>query len=170
MEILDHIQNVCLGLGQAASNLTFGQIALRGIIVFFATLIMVRMGDKRLLSHKTAFDAVLGFLLASMLARAVNGSSAFWATLGGGFVLIGLHRLLGAMTRRWHGFGNLVKGHANLVIKDGAILRETLLKHDLSEHDLAEDLRINGNVESPEKVQLAYYERNGQISVVKKEK
>jgi uncharacterized membrane protein YcaP (DUF421 family) len=73
------------------------------------------------------------------------------------------------MTRRSHTFGNFVKGHANLVIKDGVILRECLLKHDLSEHDLVEDLRLNGNVESPEQVKLAYYERNGQISVVRKE-
>jgi uncharacterized membrane protein YcaP (DUF421 family) len=96
MEFFDHFQKVCLGIGQMSWNLKFGQIALRGIIVFFATLIMVRAGDKRLISHKTAFDAVLGFLLASMLARAVNGSGPFWATLGGGFILIGLHRLLGS--------------------------------------------------------------------------
>ena len=40
---------------------------------------MVRLGDKRFLSKKTAFDAILGFILASMLARAVNGYVCFLA-------------------------------------------------------------------------------------------
>jgi uncharacterized membrane protein YcaP (DUF421 family) len=68
---------------------------LRGVIVFIATLAIIRCGDRRFLSQKTAFDAVLGFILASMLARAVNGTAAFFPTLGGGFVLV-------ICTARWH--------------------------------------------------------------------
>src|ERR1700748_2549565 len=79
-----HSLDTFLGIGLDPKNLTFLQIALRGIIVFAVTLLMVRLGDKRFLSQKTAFDAILGLILASMLARAVNGSSSFWATLGGG--------------------------------------------------------------------------------------
>jgi uncharacterized membrane protein YcaP (DUF421 family) len=75
--------NSLLGLGREATALTFLQISLRGVIVFIATLIIVRCGDRRFLSQKTAFDAVLGFILASMLARAVNGTAAFFPTLGG---------------------------------------------------------------------------------------
>ena len=74
-------------------NLTFVQISLRGIIVFLATLAMVRLGHKRSLSHKTPFDAVLLVILASVLSRTINGSAAFFATLGGGVVLVLLHRL-----------------------------------------------------------------------------
>jgi hypothetical protein len=43
---------------------------------------MVRVANKRIFSKTTAFDAVLGFIMASMLARAVNGSAAFFPTLG----------------------------------------------------------------------------------------
>ena len=68
-----------LGLGQEATTLTFVQISLRGVIVFMATLAIIRCGDRRFLSQKTAFDAVLGFILASMLARAVNGTAAFFS-------------------------------------------------------------------------------------------
>ena len=72
-----------LGLGRDAAALTFVQISLRGVVVFVAALVIVRFGDRRFLSQKTAFDAVLGFILASMLARAVNGTAAFFPTLGG---------------------------------------------------------------------------------------
>jgi uncharacterized membrane protein YcaP (DUF421 family) len=64
-----------LGLGLEPKDLTFVQISLRGIIVFIATLAMVRIGHKRSLARKTAFDAVLIVILASVLSRAINGSA-----------------------------------------------------------------------------------------------
>ena len=82
-----------LGLGVEPRNLTFIQISLRGIIVFLVTLAAVRLGHKRSLSRKTPFDAVLLVILAAVLSRAINGSAAFFATLGGGVVLVLLHRL-----------------------------------------------------------------------------
>ena len=100
-QLLIHL-DAALGLGRDAASLTFAQISLRGVIVFIAALVIVRCGDRRFLSQKTAFDAVLGFILASMLARAVNGTAAFFPTLGGGFVLVILHRLLAHWARRSH--------------------------------------------------------------------
>jgi uncharacterized membrane protein YcaP (DUF421 family) len=131
---------------------------------------MVRLGDKRFLSKKTAFDAILGLILASMLARAVNGSSAFWPTLGGGFVLVGLHRLIAFLSRRWHKFGILVKGTSDLVVRNGEIVQAGMRRNDLSKHDLEEDMRLKGQVDDVSKIKVAYAERNGQISVVRKEK
>ena len=46
-----------LGLGIDAAGLTFVQISLRGVVVFVAALMIVRCGDRRFLSQKTAFDA-----------------------------------------------------------------------------------------------------------------
>ena len=158
-----------LGLGVQPAELTFVQIALRGIIVFLLALTMVRLGDKRFLSKKSAFDAILGFILASMLARAVNGSAAFWPTLGGGFVLVGIHRVLAMVARVSHPVGWLIKGRSELVIRDGAVQERALRKNDFSEHDLEEDLRLEGAA-NPSEVLLAYIERNGTISVVKKTK
>ena len=157
-----------LGLGRDATSLTFLQISLRGVIVFFAALVIVRCGDRRFLSQKTAFDAVLGFILASMLARAVNGTAAFLPTLGGGFVLVMLHRALAFWAQRSHVFGNLIKGHSDELIRDGR-LDETLAKRRrISIHDLLEDLRLHGNVGDVSDVALAVFERNGQISVVRR--
>jgi uncharacterized membrane protein YcaP (DUF421 family) len=159
--------NSILGLQAQAKDLTFLQISLRAVMVFIVALVMVRLGDRRFLSKKTAFDAILGFILASMLARAVNGTVSFFPTLGGGFVLVGLHRVMAYLARDSHRFGNLVKGRSDPVIKGGVVLAQAMRRNNLSEHDLQEDLRLNGNVQDPQKVQAAYYERNGQITVVK---
>src|SRR6476659_1371719 len=150
-----------LGLGREATALTFTQISLRAIIVFGSALAIVRCGDRRFLSQKTAFDAVLGFILASMLARAVNGTAAFFPTLGGGFVLVMLHRTLAYWSRRSHGFGLLIKGRSDVLIRDGKLNEAMASRNRLSHHDIQEDLRLHGNVQGVADVSMAVFERNG---------
>src|SRR3954467_14441564 len=108
-----------LGLGVEPSELTALQMSLRGLIVFVAALVIVRVGHKRFMSRMTAFDAVLGLILASTLARAVNGSAAFVPTLVVGFVLVLLHRLISALAFYWKPFAKLVKGNSDILIEDG---------------------------------------------------
>ena len=108
-----------LGIGTQPGELTFLQVSLRGVIVFIATLIMVRLGSKRSLAEKTAFDAVFIVIIGSMLARAINGSEAFFPTLGTGFVLVFLHRLFGFAAYYSHVFGILVKGKPVVLVQDG---------------------------------------------------
>src|SRR5262245_52358997 len=103
-----------------------------------------------------------------MLARAVNGTAAFFPTLGGGFVLVLLHRMLAFWSRRSHRFGLLIKGRSDVVIRDGKMDDAALSRNRLSEHDLFEDLRLHGNVADVEEVALAVLERNGQISSVRR--
>ena len=122
-----------LGPGSDAAALTFLQISLRGVVVFVAALVIVRCGDRRFLSQNTAFDAVLGFILASMLARAVTGTAAFFPTLGGSFVLVVLHRLLAYWSRRSHAFGLLIKGRSDIIVRDGALDEAAARRNRLSE-------------------------------------
>lgn len=164
--VLAHL-DALLGLDQEAAGLTFVQISLRGVVVFAAALAIVRCGDRRFLSQKTAFDAVLGFILASMLARAVNGNAAFFPTLGSGFVLAMLHRLLAYWSQRSHAVGVLIKGRSDVIVRDGALDEAAARRNRLSEHDVLEDVRLNGNVGDIRDVSLAVFERNGHLSVVR---
>jgi uncharacterized membrane protein YcaP (DUF421 family) len=156
-----------LGLASDPRDLTFLQVTLRGIIVFLSTLLMVRVSDKRFLARLTALDAILGFILASMLARAVNGSASFFPTLGGGFVLVLLHRLMAAIAFRSSRFGRLVKGKADLLVNHGQINWEAMRANHITENDLREELRLNGMVRGPEEVETASLERSGEISVIR---
>lgn len=165
MEFYRELETI-LGLAVDPKNLTFLQISLRGVLVFLAALVMVRISDRRFMPKKTAFDAILVFMLASMLARAINGSAAFFPTLGGGFVLIFFHRLIAKLAYRWHGFGKLVKGSDDVLISNGKVIQENMEKNDVTDRDLHEELRLNGHVNSADDVQEARMERSGEISVV----
>src|SRR5881628_2887284 len=144
-----------LGLGVEPKDLTFVQISVRGIIVFLATLIMVRLGHKRSLAHKTPFDAVLLVILASVLSRAINGSAAFFATLGGGLVLVLLHRLLAFIAYHSHWFGKLIKGQPDLIVEDGNLILSSMRRNHISRHDLEEDLRLDAQMEDASQVRMA---------------
>jgi uncharacterized membrane protein YcaP (DUF421 family) len=168
MNALWHSFETLLGLSVEPKNLTFVQISLRGIIVFLAALAMVRLGHKRSLSHKTPFDAVLLVILASVLSRAINGSSAFFATIGGGAVLVLLHRLFAHLAYYSHGFGILVKGKPDIIVRDGECDFRMMRRNHISTHDLEEDMRLEARLDDLSKVRLARIERSGDISFIKK--
>jgi uncharacterized membrane protein YcaP (DUF421 family) len=159
-----------LGLGAEPKDLTFIQISLRGIIVFLATLIMIRLGHKRSLARKTAFDAVLIVILASVLSRAINGSSAFFATLGGGLVIVLVHRLFAALAYYSHWVGVLIKGSPDLIIENGDLVLSGMRRNHISRHDLEEDLRLAAKTENLKDIRTGYVERSGDISFIEKEK
>ena len=158
-----------LGLGAQPKDLTFLQISLRGIIVFLATLAMIRIGHKRSLARKTAFDAVLIVILASVLSRAINGNSAFFATIGGGVVIVLVHRLFAFIAYHSHWFGCLLKGRPEVIVEDGNLILATMRRNHISEHDLEEDLRLDAEMDNTSKVKIARVERSGDISFIKKE-
>ena len=159
---------IFLGLGVQPKDLTFVQISVRGIIVFLATLIIVRLGHKRPLAQKTPFDAILLVILASVLARAINGSSAFFATLGGGLVLVLLHRLFAYLAFYSHKFGILVKGEPDTIVRDGECDFEMMRRNHVSIHDLEEDMRLSAHTDDLSKIRVARVERSGDISFIKK--
>ena len=158
-----------LGLGVEPKELTFIQISLRGAIVLAATLLMVRLSSKRSLAEKTAFDAVLLVILASMLSRTINGPSPFFETLGGGFIIVALHRILGTAAYHSHRFGCLIKGKPAVIVENGNLQRKNMHRNHISEHDLEEDMRLNAKTDNLSKIKITRVERSGDISFIKAE-
>jgi uncharacterized membrane protein YcaP (DUF421 family) len=155
-----------LGLGRDVGDVGAVQMALRTILIYAFSLVIVRLGSKRFLSDATAFDVVVGIMLGSIMSRAINGSAPFFPTLLGGVALVGMHWLLGVLAVHASWFGTLVKGSPVLLIKDGDIQRQGMLRAGLSKNDLEQALRLRSNQTDPAKIQLAYLERNGGISVL----
>ena len=118
MNAFSEFVQALLGLGVEAKELTSLQVSMRGIIVFVAALVMMRIGSKRSLAEKSAFDAALMIIIASVLARAVNGSAPFVPTLVVGFVLVLLHRLFAFGAYASHAFGILIKGKPVVIVEN----------------------------------------------------
>src|SRR6201984_2199548 len=157
---------IFLGLGAEPQTLTFVQISLRGIIVFIFTLAMVRMSARRSLARRTVFDSVFLVILASVLARAINGSSDLLPTIGGGFVMVAFHRLLAWIAFYSHSFGDLIKGADEVLIRDGELVHRKMRNNHITKHDLAEDLRLDLHTEDLDRIETARLERSGGISFI----
>ncbi|MEY2545816.1 MAG: hypothetical protein QOG48_933 [Verrucomicrobiota bacterium] len=170
MESLHDIYLKMFGADGHPTQLTLLQIALRGLIIFAAGLTMVRLGDRRSLSEKTAFDAIFIVLLGSMLSRAINGTAPFLLTIGGAITLMIIHRVCAWFAYRSHSFGKLIKGEEVALVRNGKVDWDAMKSALVSKHDLAEDLRLSAKTENLEDIRLAQLERSGDISFISKEK
>ncbi len=99
-------------LGLEADTLTLWQMGLRALVVYVLAVFIVRFGEKRFIGKFSAFDVILGFMLGSILAGAITGSSSFFPSLAAAVVLVGLHFVFAKIAFYSDWFGTLVKGHS----------------------------------------------------------
>ncbi len=163
--LLEQFQTL-FGAGLDVGDVGIVQMALRTIVIYAVTLILVRLGSKRFLSEASAFDVIVSIMIGSIMSRAINGSAPFLPTLGAGVILIGLHWLFAILAYRTEWFGSIVKGSPVLLIKDGEIQREGMRRGSISSGDLEAALRLQTNQTNPAKIKRAYLERNGSISLI----
>jgi|1185.fasta_scaffold604459_1 uncharacterized membrane protein YcaP (DUF421 family) len=162
MDFLEHL------IGKE-KELTVLQMAIRTGLIFLFSLFLIRIAGKRSFGMKMPLDNVLTILLGAILSRAIVGASPFFPTLCSAFVLTILYRVFCGLAYYNKRFGKMVKGNSQLLYKDGNIMENNMKKSMITSHDLMEWVRINSNVDSLDKIESVYQERNGEISVIKKD-
>jgi uncharacterized membrane protein YcaP (DUF421 family) len=171
MEIVTELQSrIGWLLGLNVDTLNAGHMLARAVVVYIATIIMVRVGEKRFLGKSTAFDVILGIILGSVVSRAINSSTEFFPTRAAGFFLVALHWTFAVIAFRSDRLGTLVKGSTRKLVKDGQILWGEMRSSHISKDDLLGALRLNGSTEDASRVESAWLERNGDISVLKQKR
>jgi uncharacterized membrane protein YcaP (DUF421 family) len=157
-----------LGLHEEAKDLTFLHMAARGFVVFVFAVVLARYADRRFMSRSACFDFMLAVVLGSVLSRGINGQAKFFPTLGTSALLVIFHQLVGMIAYHSHRFSKLVKGQPIFLVRDGRADSRELRRNHITEDDLYENLRLNGNIASLDEVAEARLERNGSVSVIKK--
>jgi len=112
---------------------------------------------------------VLRILLGAVLSRTIVTASPFFGTLLAGTVLVVLHRVLAIAAYHSDFVGSLIKGEPRVLAQQGMLLQEELRKTNISEKDLHEGLRDAANIDSLAEAEMVRLERNGKISVVKRQ-
>jgi uncharacterized membrane protein YcaP (DUF421 family) len=168
MDQLWHGLEWLFGAGKGVQDIDVLQVCFRALFIYLFGWLILRMGNNRFLGQETAFDVILGFVLGSVLSRAINGTSPILLALAAAAVLVGFHHLLAWVTFRSRRLGKIFKGSPQLLIQDGRILPEGVRRYRLSPGDLEEVLRLHAHLTDPGKVQEARHERNGDISVITK--
>lgn len=162
-EIFTHL----LGLDVGPAELSFGQMAARAVVVFMWILVLLNVADLRLVGKISGSDALSLVVLGSILSRAINGQAAFFPTLGVSGLLVLLHRGLMAVAYHSHWISLMAKRRDTVLVRNGKIDWAAMRRANITEDDLLENLRLNGNVGTIAEVKEARFERSGTISVLK---
>src|SRR5437870_5530102 len=107
-----------LGVGIEPKDLTVLHVGARTVLLMVYSLVLVRVAHKRFMARKTSFDFVVAFILAAVLARAINGSSPLLPTLVSGVVIVFLHFTCDALTFHFPETEPVIKGHCNVLVRN----------------------------------------------------
>jgi uncharacterized membrane protein YcaP (DUF421 family) len=166
MQIIWDALYSALGLASEPKDLTFSQVSLRSLIVFLAALIIMRLGDRRSLAQKSAFDLAFVVIVSSVLARAINGSGPFFATFGGLARHCAPASILAWSLYRSPALCALVKGKPVVLVRNGAYQSGAMRAQLVSENDFEEDMRLEAKTEEKADVKIARLEPSGDISFI----
>ena len=149
-------------------SVVWWEFILRGIIVYFFLLMLLRLTGKRQIGQMAPFDLVLLLVLSNAVQNAMNGGDN--SILGGvisAVTLVGTNWLVGLVTYKSKRMEALVEGRPEVLIHNGKLFEKALKHTMITEHELMTALRLAG-CSSVEQVHAAMLETDGSISVIPK--
>jgi len=139
---------------------------LRGVVVYVFLLALLRITGKRQVGQLAPFDLVLLLVLANAVQNSMNaGDNSLIGGLLTAATLIGLNYLVSLATHRSKTLEAIVEGRPQVLIHNGTLFEDVMVKAQLTHHELNAALRRSG-CDSIAEVHSAILENNGAISVV----
>jgi uncharacterized membrane protein YcaP (DUF421 family) len=143
-------------------------IVLRGIVVFFALFLLMRVIGKRELSHLEPFDLILLIILGDAVQQGLTQDDY---SLTGALLAIGTIAVLQVafsyLNFRFPRLRPLLNGEPIVVVQDGKAIERNLERERLTLDDVAESARLQG-IGSLEDVAWGVLDTSGTISFIKK--
>ena len=147
-------------------SIPWWEIVLRGTVIYFVLLLLLRLAGKRTVGEFTPFD----LLVLVLLGDALQGSMiAGDQSLPGGVILavtlLAWNKLIGWATSRSRTLERIVESTPTVLARNGHIYGEALERCNLNMDDLQEAMR-NADCGAITHVRLAMLEKDGKISIV----
>jgi len=148
-------------------SLPWWEFVLRGVIIYAALLVLVRVSGKRTVGQFTPFDLLVVMLLSESVSNGLSGGDD---SVAGGLLiastLIALNMLLAWLSSRSHRLAALIDGESVLLGRDGRIYHDMLKKCRIAEGDVHQALR-EADVELAQ-ARCIFLEADGSITVLEK--
>jgi uncharacterized membrane protein YcaP (DUF421 family) len=144
------------------------EFVLRGTVVYIFLLVLLRLTGKRQIGQLATFDLVLLLVLSNAVQNSMNGGDS---SLVGGLIsaltLVALNYVVGIATSRSKRLEAFIEGRPEVLVHNGKLYANVLLRAKLTRHELDTAIRTAG-CESIEAVHVAILENNGSITVLPK--
>jgi uncharacterized membrane protein YcaP (DUF421 family) len=149
-------------------SLPWWEFILRGVIVYFFLIVLLRLTGKRQIGQMAPFDLVLLLVLSNAVQNAMNGGdNSVTAGVVSAVTLVGVNWLVGLITYKSKGMETLVEGRPEVLIHNGKLFEQALKHTKITHHELMTALRAAGCA-CVEDVHAAMLETDGSISVIAK--
>ncbi len=142
---------------------------IHAVIGYFFLLLTVRVLSRRPGAQMTPFEFVIIFLIGGVIILSTVGNDRSETNAVCAVITIGLmHRLVSWLKVRFSTFGRWVDGTPLVVLENGKWHTETMEKMRLQDMDVMAAARTKG-AKTLDQIKYAILERNGAISIIKKE-
>jgi uncharacterized membrane protein YcaP (DUF421 family) len=139
------------------------------VIGYFVLLLVVRVLRRRPGEQMTMFEYVLIFLIGGVAILSTVGNDCSVTNCTCAVIVVGfIHRGLAWAKSKSPRVGSVIDGTPLVVIKHGEWQQEVMYENGLTREDVEAAARGMGLTQSGE-IDYAILERNGRISVMKKE-
>jgi uncharacterized membrane protein YcaP (DUF421 family) len=146
---------------------SLGYVALSAALIYVSTVVSVRwFGERRTLAQLTIFDFAVAVALGAIIARtATTRSPGYLEGLTAVVVLLLVHDLVSWVRLHVPGVAWIVAREPIVLVRDGQVDRDALVRAHMTEDDLSTELREHG-VGSLRDVRLGVLESRGAFSVI----
>jgi uncharacterized membrane protein YcaP (DUF421 family) len=149
-------------------SLPWWEFILRGVIVYFFLIVLLRLTGKRQIGQMAPFDLVLLLVLSNAVQNAMNGGdNSVLAGMVSAVTLVATNWLVGLVTYKNKRLETLVEGRPEVLIHNGKLFELALRHTKITHHELMTALRAAG-CGTVEEVHAALLETDGSISVIAK--
>lgn len=144
---------------------------IRGISIYVVLLIATRLSGRRTLAQMTPFDFVLLLIIAETTQQALLGDDF---SISNAVVLIltlfATDVFLTWLKDRSRRVESILDGHPTVLISQGRIDHEAMIRARVSVEDVLESAREQQGLKSLSEIDAAVLEVSGGISIIPKEK
>lgn len=150
-------------------NISPLELSARAAVMFFVCLLLLRLSGMRPIGKESTLDTIITFLIGGILSRGVVGATPFFSCIAGAIVILVLNKALAKLSTASKGFEKVVKGGVVSLYRNGEFQYRNMRRTEITEKDIYEDLRVQCQLNSLDKIDEVLLEKRGKVSFVKKE-
>ncbi|MBY3067719.1 DUF421 domain-containing protein [Rhizobium laguerreae] len=144
---------------------------LRGLAIYFALLVIIRLSGRRTLAQMTPFDLVIVLVIAETTQQAMLGDD--FSITNAVILILTLFTTdigLSYVKRWWPRAAHIIDGVPTILVTDGVYDEGALKGARLQKEDVMQAARSQEGIESVTEIKFAILEVSGNISIIKKQK
>lgn len=143
------------------------ELALRGTVLYFAILVLMRLMPRRMGGELATMDLILLLLIAAAASNAFGNYQSVTDGLLLVAVLMGWNYVVNAASYRFRCIERLVSSPPIQIIRDGKLLKRNMRREFLTEEELMSTLR-ELDIADLDEVKSAWVEGEGAITVTRR--